>query len=94
MEDVVKLLKEWQMDQREVRHRMYRAPTARERERWHGLWLLAEGWSATQVAEALDRDPHSIGNWLANFRQSGPSGLAFEPTAGSPPPSARVNRIS
>ena len=84
--DVVKLLEQWQMDQREVRRRMYRAPTARERERWHGLWLLAQGWTATQVAEALERDAHTIGDWLANFSRAGGVGLVFEQTGGSPPP--------
>ena len=45
--------------QRQVRERMYRAPTPRERERWHALWLLAQGWSATKVAErAGARRPH------------------------------------
>ena len=82
VEDVVKLLERWQMDQREVRRRMYRAPTARERERWHGLWLLAQGWSAIQVAEALERDAHTIGDWLANFRGAGARGLVFEQTGG------------
>jgi len=94
VEDVVKLLERWEMDQKEVRRRMYRAPTARERERWHGLWLLAQGWSATQVAEALERDPHTIGDWLADFRRAGARGLVFEQTGGSPPPSARVNRTN
>ena len=28
------------MDEAEVRRRMYRAPTPRERERWHALWLM------------------------------------------------------
>ena len=27
-------LKTWKLDERQVRDRMYRAPTARERERW------------------------------------------------------------
>jgi transposase len=36
------------------------------------------------VAEALDRDPHTIGEWLATFRQAGPAGPAFEQTGGSP----------
>ncbi|MDP3063012.1 MAG: helix-turn-helix domain-containing protein [Chloroflexota bacterium] len=65
---------------------MYRAPTPRERERWHALWLLARGWTAAQVADTLGRDPHTIGEWLANFRQAGPTGLTFEQTGGSPPP--------
>lgn len=94
VEDVVRLLEQWQMDQSEVRQRMYCAPTPRERERWHGLWLLAQGWTATQVAEALERDAHTIGEWLANFRRAGTKGLVFEQTGGSPPPSVQVNRTN
>ena len=85
MTDIVQLLERWQLDVGDLRERMYRAPTPRERERWHGLWLLAQGWSAIQVAEALDREPHTIGNWLANFRRGGAQGLVFEQTGGSPP---------
>ena len=80
-------LKTWELDERQVRDRMYRAPTARERERWHAVWLVARGWSATQVAEALERDPHTVGEWLAAFGRGGPAALAFEQTGGSPPPS-------
>lgn len=80
-------LQRWQIDMGSVREQMYRAPTPRERERWHALWLLAGGWSAVQVAEALERDPHPIGDWLAAFDQGGPTAFAFEHTGGSPPPS-------
>jgi transposase len=73
---------------------MYQAPTPRERERWHALWLLAQGGSAARVAEALERDPHTIGEWIAAFERSGPAGLAFEHSGGSPPPSARTRRPS
>ena len=85
MKEIVQLMEEWQLNVGDLRERMYRAPTPRERERWHGLWLLAQGWSAIQVAEALDREPHTIGNWLANFRRGGAQGLVFEQTGGSPP---------
>ena len=85
MTDIVQLLEQWQLDVGDLREGMYRAPTPRERERWHGLWLLAQGWSATQVAEALEREPHTIGNWLDNFRQGGAQGLVFEQTGGPPP---------
>ena len=85
-------LERWQLDVRAVRERLYRAPTPRERERWHAPWLLARGWSAAQVAEALERDPHTIGEWLAAFGRSGPAGLICEQTGGSPPPSARPSR--
>ena len=37
------------------------------------------------MADALERDPHTIGEWLADFRQAGPAGLSFEHTGGSPP---------
>ena len=70
---------------------MYGAPTPRERERWHGLWLLAQGWSAIKVAEALEREPHTIGNWLANFRRAGAQGLVFEHT-GVPPPTLNAGQ--
>ena len=92
MNEVLEMLKGWKLDPGAVRQQMYRAPTPRERERWHALWLLAAGWSAAQVAEALERDPHTIGEWLATFRQAGPAGLNFEHTGGSPPPSAARNR--
>ncbi len=86
------LLERWQVDVRQVRAQMYRAATARERERWHALWLLSRGWSAAQVAEALDRDPHTIGEWVAAFRDRGPTALAFVHTGGSPPPSTRTSK--
>ena len=72
MTDIASMLERWAVELREVRERMYRALTPRERERWHALWLLGRGWSANQVA-AFDRD--------------GPAALAFEQTGGSTPPS-------
>ena len=56
MRDIAQLLERWQLDVGNLRESMYGAPTPRERERWHGLWLLAQGWSAIQVAEALERE--------------------------------------
>lgn len=94
MEGVSGLLEQWQLDMRTVRERMYRAPTPRERERWHALWLLGRGWSAAQVAEALERDTHTIGDWLAEFKRVGPAAMAFEQTGGPPPPSTRMSRPS
>ncbi|MCL4534181.1 MAG: helix-turn-helix domain-containing protein [Bacteroidetes bacterium] len=110
MNDVLDLLKRWQLDTRQVRERMYRAPTPRERERcptgaprpfdvltrrgWHALWLLARGWSAVQVADALERDPHTVGDWLEDFHQAGPAGLAFEQSGGSPSSRTRGSRPS
>lgn len=79
-------LSRWQVDAAAVRERLYRAPTPRERERWHALWLALRGWPTAQVAVALGRDPHTVGGWLAAFRRDGPAALAFVHTGGSPPP--------
>jgi len=46
------------------------------------------------VAEALERDAHTIGDWVEVFRQQGPAGLAFEQTGGPPPPSTRRSKHS
>ena len=53
-------LEQWQMDAGDLRRRMIPSPTPRERERWYAL-LLAQGWMGSAVAEALERDPHTIG---------------------------------
>jgi transposase len=92
MSDLLDVLAGWDLDVRQVRERMYRAPTPRERERWHALWLLAQGWSAANVAAMLDRDAHTIGGWLAALRHDGPQALAFEQTGGPPPPSTPMRR--
>jgi len=94
MNDILTFLKQWNLDMGYVRQQMYRAKVPRERERWHALWLAAQGWSAVHIAEALDRNPHTIGDWLAHFRQYGPASLVFEQTGGSPPSSIRSNRHS
>ena len=60
--------------------------TPRERERWYAILLLAQGWtaSATVEAEALERDPHTVGRWASAFGEGGPAALIFEQTGGSP----------
>ena len=59
--EIDRFLKQWQMDGRDLHRRRLPAPTPRERERWQAIWLLAQGWTASATAEALERDPHTIG---------------------------------
>ena len=93
--EIERFLEQWQMDSRDLRRRMILAPTPRERERWYALLLLAQGWRASTTAEALERDPHTIGRWAAAFGEGGPAALIFEQSGGPPPPpSARRNRRS
>lgn len=94
MQDIGTLLEQWDVDERGLRERVYRSPTPRERERWHALWLLSRGWSEARVGEALERDPHTIGQWLATFSEAGPSGMSFEQTGGPPPPSTRRLKLN
>ena len=92
--DIGLILRQWEMDARGLHRRLILAPTPRERECWHALWLLAQGWTAAATAEALGRDPHTIGRWASAFGEGGPEALMFEQTGGSPPPSARGRRRS
>ena len=57
---------------------MILAPTPRERERWYAVWLLAQGWTAAATAEALERDPDTIGRWASAFGEGEPAALIFE----------------
>lgn len=92
MNGMLDMLGRWQLDVKQVRERVYRAATVRERERWHAVWLLARGWSTEEVAEALERDVRTIADWTAAFEQQGPTGMSFEQSGGSPPPSRRRNK--
>ena len=53
IEEMGALLVRWRMDEAEVRRRVYRASTPRER--WHAVWLLTQGWTAAAVGRALER---------------------------------------
>ena len=92
--EMERFLEQWQMDSRNLRRRMILSPTPRERERWYAMLLLAQGWTASAAAEALERDPHTVGRWAAAFAVGGPAALIFEQSGGSPPLSARRSRRS
>ena len=92
--EMARFLEQWEMGVKDVHRRLILAPTPRERERWHAVWLLVHGWTASATAEALGRDPHTIGRWASAFGEGGPAALIFEQTGGSPPSLARRNRRS
>ena len=81
--EIGRFLEQWQMDAKALRRRMMLAPTLRERERWYAILLLAEGWTAAATAEALERDPHTIGRWAAAYGAGGPTALIFEQSGGN-----------
>ena len=55
--------------------------------------MRAQGWTAAATAEALERDPHTIGRWASAFGEGGPAALIFEQTGGSPPPLAQQEEL-
>ena len=89
--EIDRSLEQWKMGVKDLRRRMILAPTPREGERWYAILLLAQGLT---TAEALERDPHTIGGWASAFGEGGPAALIFEQTGGSPPPLTRRSRRS
>ena len=73
--EIERFLGQWQMDARDLRQRMIRSPTPRERERWYALLLLAQGWTGSAIATTLERDPHTIGRWA--LKKFGLVGVEF-----------------
>ena len=63
--EIERFLKQWRMEVKDLRRRMILAPTPRERKRWYAMLPLAQGWTASATAEALERDPHTIGRWAS-----------------------------
>ena len=82
--EIDRSLEQWRIGVKDLRRRMILAPTPRERERWYAILMLAQGSTAVATAEALERDPHTIGRWASAFGKGGPGALIFEQT-GRPP---------
>ena len=83
--EIDRSLEQWHVGVKDLRRRVILAPTPRERERWYAMLLLAQGLTSAATAEALERDPHTIGLWASAFGEGGPAALIFEQTGGSPP---------
>ena len=62
--EIARFLEQWQMEVKDSRRPIILAPTPRERERWYAILLLAQGWTAAAKAQALQRDPYTIGPLL------------------------------
>ena len=58
----------------------YHVPTG------YAILLLAQGLTAAMTAEAMERDPHTIGRCASACGEGCPEALIFEQTGGSPRP--------
>ena len=76
------LLERWRKNRAEVRRHIYREPTPRDRERLHAVWLLALGWTAAAVNKVLERDAHTISQWVRELAEGGPKALVVEQSGG------------
>ena len=52
--EIDQFLEQWQMAARDLHRWLILAPTPRERERWHAIWLLAQGWTASGTRRPWD----------------------------------------
>ena len=92
--EIDQFLEQWQKEVKDLRRRMILAPTPRERERWYAILLLSQDLTTAATADALERDPHTIGRWAPAFGEGGPAALIFEHTGGSLPPLTERSRRS
>ncbi len=83
--EIDRSLEQWQMGVKDLRRRMILAPTPRERERWYAIWLLAQGWTATATAEALERGPPHHRPVGVGFRRGRACGPDIRAVRGFPP---------
>jgi hypothetical protein len=57
MEEISALLARGPLTPADAREQIYRAKTARERERWHALWLFSRGWPAAEARAGAGARP-------------------------------------
>ena len=86
--EIGRFLEQWEMNAKDLHRRMILAPTPREQERWHAIWLLAQGWTASATAEVLDRDPPHHRAMGVSLRRGSAGVLDIRADRGFPPPSS------
>jgi len=77
-----RLRMEWQEDEVTLWRRYRSEPDPGLRTRWHALWLLRQGRSATGTAALVGVHRGSAQRWLAWYRQGGLAAVAQHRQAG------------
>ena len=67
---------EWQDDELTLWQRYRSEPDPEVRTRWHALWLLRQGRSATEAAALVGVHRGSVQRWLGWYRQGGLAAVA------------------
>jgi transposase len=66
----------WQDDEAALYQRYRAEPDAEVRTRWHALWLIRQGRTATEAATLVGVERRSVQRWLAWYRRGGPAAVA------------------
>jgi hypothetical protein len=75
----------WGQTVADLRQLALSAAHPRSRERFLALHDIAQGSSATAVAERTGRRPQSVMGWLPAYNEHGPEALVYQRTGGRPP---------
>ena len=75
----------WHQSPEMLREQALQSSHPRTRERFMGLYEIAKGKSATQVALETGRNPQTVMEWVHRYNNSGPEALIYRHTGGHPP---------
>jgi transposase len=75
----------WQQTAEVLREQSLQASHHRTRERFLGLYEIAQGSSASRVARATGRNPQTVMEWVHLYNRSGPEALVYRHSGGHPP---------
>ena len=68
-----------------IQQEIARSEESRYDHRLHGVLLVSQGLSASQVAEWFGQDPRTVARWVHHFERRGFAGLAEGARPGRPP---------
>ena len=75
----------WHQSPAELREQAMKSSHPRTRERFMGLYEIAQGKSATQVGRETGRNPQTVMEWVHRYNLSGPDALRYRRSGGYPP---------
>ena len=88
---MVKLdLEKWALTIEDLRKLSLESDSARTRERFLALYLIAQNSCATRVAPLIGRDPQTLMKWVHLFNKRGPDGMIYRRTGGRRPLAERL----
>lgn len=75
----------WNQSPELLREQALNATHPRTRERFMGLYEIAQDKSATQVSRETGRNHQTVMEWVHRYNSSGPEALIYQHTGGHPP---------